>query len=87
LNGTLNIPAPAPLPGEVDADDPMQFYFVADNGFGSTNNIVTPFCNRHGNFEGTKQQLIYNYRLSRGRQPSECSFGLSIFDLKEGDTQ
>lgn len=79
FSGHLRLPEPAPLPGDVNKLFP--FYFVADEAFPLTNNIMKPYARR----QLTNENRIFNYRLSRGRRSVECAFGMltSKFRLLE----
>lgn len=76
--GQLQLPEPAPLPGE---DSVFPFYFAADEAFPLTNNIMKPYARR----QLTNDRRIFNYRISRGRKSVECAFGMltSKFRLLE----
>jgi len=65
----LKLPEPSPLPGE---EEVFPYYFVADEAFPLTNNIMKPYPRR----QLTNERRIYNYRISRGRKSVECSFGM-----------
>ncbi|KAG8236928.1 hypothetical protein J437_LFUL014973 [Ladona fulva] len=74
----LQLPEPAPLPGE---ESVFPFYFVADEAFPLSCNIMKPYPRR----QLTNERRIFNYRLSRGRKSVECAFGMltSKFRLLE----
>lgn len=76
----LQLPEPVPLPGD-DANKLFPFYFVADEAFPLTTNIMKPYARR----QLTNENRIFNYRLSRGRKSVECAFGMltSKFRLLE----
>lgn len=71
-NKTLNIPDSMALPGEEEFDRSFDFYFVADEAFPLSTNIMRPFNSRVLN----NDRRIFNYRLSRGRNIVECAFGM-----------
>lgn len=64
----LGLPADKPLP---HMDDPMPFFFVADDAFPLQNHIMKPYPQRHLSVE----ERIFNYRLSRARRCIENAFG------------
>lgn len=67
-SNSLNVPAPVPLPNETD---PFPFYFVGDEAFPLTENIMRPYPVRDLN----NDKRIFNGRLSRARKTIECAFG------------
>lgn len=69
-SGQLDLPNPAPLPGETQN---LPYYFLADEAFPLLKNIMTPY-KRH---ELTNDKRIFNNRLSRGRKSVECAFGMT----------
>ena len=68
-NNPLNIPPPARLPG---INRPIPYMLVADDAFRMTPNLMKPFAGTHL----TRQQDIFNYRLSRCRRIIENTFGI-----------
>ncbi|XP_063238528.1 uncharacterized protein LOC134540023 isoform X4 [Bacillus rossius redtenbacheri] len=72
-NQQLNIPVPQE--SYAGFDGPMPFVFVADEGFGLSNNILRPYS---GKFLSVKKR-IYNYRLSRARRYIECTFIILVY--------
>jgi hypothetical protein len=68
-DGSLNLPTPAPLPGD---DQVVSYAFVADEAFPLRKHIMKPFPFRRLEFE----ERIYNYRLSRARRVVENAFGI-----------
>lgn len=69
LDGTLNIPADEPLPGD-DRDIP--YYLVGDDAFGIQTWLMKPFGQRGL----SRPQRIFNYRISRARRIVENAFGI-----------
>ncbi|XP_068675425.1 uncharacterized protein [Montipora foliosa] len=72
----LNIPEPKPLPVN-DAiveewDTLVPHYFVGDDAFSLTENVMKPYAKRGI----SEEQRVFNYRLSRARRVSENAFGI-----------
>ena len=65
----IKLPACRPFPGD---DEPMPFAFVADDAFALSSYMQKPFSHR----TLTKEERIYNYRLSRARRVVENAFGI-----------
>lgn len=53
-------------------EEVFPYCFVADKAFSLTNNIMKPYPRR----QLTNERRIYNYRISKGRESVECSFGM-----------
>lgn len=67
--GSLSIPPPRSLPGS-DIETP--FVILADDAFALKTYLMKPY-----NFRGqNRQELIFNYRLSRARRMVESTFGM-----------
>ena len=66
---SLNIPAPSPLPGR---SDPIPYMMVADEAFPLKEYIMKPYSQRNL----TRENRIFNYRLSRARRIVESAFGI-----------
>ena len=66
---TLNLPPPAPFPGE---SRPFNHFIVADDAFGMTEYLLKPFSH----LSLSIAQRIFNYRLSRARRVVENAFGI-----------
>lgn len=75
-NKSLNMPEPVPLIRERTIKIP--YYFVADEAFPLSENIMKVYSGLHN--KGTKER-IFNYRLSRARKVVENAFGIisSVF--------
>lgn len=67
--GTLGLPPPSPLPG---GDRSVGYYLVGDEAFPLKPWLMKPVPNRCL----TREQRIYNYRLSRTRRVVENAFGI-----------
>jgi hypothetical protein len=70
INKELNIPDPEPIPN-FDVNTP--YVFVGDDAFPVMDNIMKP--DTRNNLQN-KEQLIFNYRLSRSRRIFENAFGI-----------
>lgn len=68
-NGTLGLPDPEPLPHD---DRPTPYFLVGDDAFPLRSWMMKPFSHRGL----TKDERIFNYRLSRARRVVENSFGI-----------
>jgi len=72
----LNIPQPSELPvDDVNYQDwrpVIPYYFVGDDAFSLSENLMKPYPNRGQ----TEEQRILNYRFSRARRVSENAFGI-----------
>lgn len=68
--GRLNIPEPAALPGETH---PVPYFFVGDEAFPLSKNLMRPFSRRELN---DNEQKIFNVRCARARKSVECAFGM-----------
>jgi hypothetical protein len=67
---TLQFPPPALLP---NFEQPLTYVSVGDEAFPLSDNLTRPYPEKsvtrnYGN-------KVFNYRLSRARQPVECNFG------------
>lgn len=69
-DGSLNIPKPRPLHGNMEKDLP--FVLIGDEAFPLSKNLLRPFGGTHLD----DKKKIYNYRLSRARRYVECAFGI-----------
>ena len=68
-NKTLGLPDAAPFPGD---DQPMPYSIVGDDAFALRSWLMKPYPNR----TMTRDQRLYNYRLSRARRCVENAFGI-----------
>ena len=66
---SLNLPPPDQIEGIATA---LPYVFVADDAFALKDNIMKPFSIRML----TKEQRVFNYRLSRARRTVESTFGI-----------
>ncbi|XP_045775421.1 uncharacterized protein LOC123874228 [Maniola jurtina] len=69
-DGTLSLPQAIPLQGR---NTPVPFYFIGDDAFPISQNIIKPFFGYHA--KGSPER-VFNYRLSRGRMVVEDAFGI-----------
>ncbi|XP_055918180.1 uncharacterized protein LOC129950311 [Eupeodes corollae] len=67
--GLLNLPEPEKLPL---SDDVLPYVIVGDDAFPLLENLMKPYSRHHL----TKQERIFNYRLSRARRIVENAFGI-----------
>ena len=68
---TLPIPPPEPL---LFDNEPVPFHLIGDEAFALSTNMMKPFGKR----ALTREEHIFNYRLSRARRVSENAFGLLV---------
>ena len=68
-NNTLNIPEPAILP---KSQSKIPYVIVADDAFSLSSYLMKPYSMRNM----TREQRVFNYRLSRARRTVENAFGI-----------
>jgi hypothetical protein len=68
-NDIAGFPEPDPLPG--DTQD-VPYFLVGDDLFGLRTYMMKPDANR----DMTREERIFNYRLSRDRRVVENTFGI-----------
>nr|XP_023011714.1 protein ALP1-like isoform X1 [Leptinotarsa decemlineata] len=71
-HGGFDIPLLSPL-GYDETDSLFPYYFVADEAFPLSRNLLRPYSSRP--LDNVKR--IFNYRLNRGSKTIECEFGMA----------
>lgn len=69
-DGTLSLPQAIPLQRR---NTPVPFYFIGDDAFPISKNIIKPFSGYHA--KGSPER-VFNYRISRGRMVVKDAFGI-----------
>lgn len=69
--GRMHIPAAEPL---ADGDKDVPYFFIGDDAFALRSWLMKPFSKR----DLTREEQIFNYRLSRARRIVENAFGILV---------
>ena len=68
-DGTIGFPPSKALPGD---SEPLPHFIIADDAFPLKDWLMKPFPNR----QMTREERLFNYRLSRARRVVENAFGI-----------